>query len=138
MYIALLLNKRYFAHGTARANDHGRETRANNSEAGKQWRTQHTGIQGICIVGLGAPIQSAECRRQDHIWRKLKSIRGQHEPKENCATRHAKKKRRISQLPIWDAHLLSINMLPSAQCPVPLEIPGQASTATSKHDVWQG
>ena len=49
-----------------------------------------------------------------------------------------KKKRRISQLPICDAHLLSINMLPTAQCPVPLEIPGQASTATSKHDVWQG
>ena len=37
MCIALLLNKWHFSHGTTRANDHGRETRANNSEAGKQW-----------------------------------------------------------------------------------------------------
>ena len=67
---------------------------------------------------------------------RLKSTRGLHEPKEACATRHAKKKRHISQLPICDAHLLAINMRPSAQCPVPLKknlgTPLQASMTCGK------
>ena len=68
MCSALLLNKWPFSHGTARANDHAQETRANNSEAGKQRRTQHTGIQGMSgTLGCRASIQSAECRRHDRI-----------------------------------------------------------------------
>ena len=76
----------------------------------EHWRTQHTGIQGMpCTLGLGAPIQFAECGGMTEFNANVNQHAANTSPRNlaaHCANLHATK-RRISQLTICGAHLSS-------------------------------